>query len=90
MILPKISYGLNYNQISKMNLIVENDESIINPSEMQKISLPISNIIYILKEIVDFINEKTEYGVSIYMLRRMHLELVKIKKEKRKISENIK
>jgi hypothetical protein len=88
-IYPRISHGLSKNQINAFNKLANTSNNILNVSKIQKISLPASYLIFSLKEIYDYINERTEDEdeESIYELKKLYFELKSLKNQEKKVSE---
>jgi hypothetical protein len=76
----------NYQYIS-INSIVENDTHLLNPTYMLKISKPASYLTFIMNEIYEFINRKSEDGILINNLRKCKNEYLRIKDKIEKISD---
>jgi hypothetical protein len=70
---------LTNNQNKAIISIIENDSNILNPAHIIKICKPASYLTFILHEIYEFINKKTENGVSINFLRKCKNEYSRIK-----------
>lgn len=69
----KNTNNLSTKQVEKIVTFCENNPKIFNSSEMLKMNKAMSFLCFIIKEIYDFVKQKTEDGIYFISLRKLNM-----------------
>lgn len=71
----KNTQNLNQNQINALAKIIKENPNLLSSSEIMKIHSTLSYMTFILKELVNYIFQKTDDGTYFYIIREANIEL---------------
>lgn len=71
----KNTQNLNQKQINSLAKIIKDNPNLLSSSEIMKIHSTLSYMTFILKELVNYIFQKTDDGTYFYIIREANIEL---------------